>query len=57
MVHTMTVTGRATKTCTASRTPVTQTMKGNEKQFKLGRNSSYQGKFQWNFDRGKANLV
>ena len=53
----MTVTSRAKKTCTASRTPVTQTLKGNEKQFELGKNLSYQGKFQWNFDWGKANLV
>ena len=29
-----------------SRTPVTQTLKGNEKQFELVGNSSYRGKFQ-----------
>jgi len=29
-----------------SRTPVTQTLKGNEKQFELVENSSYRGKFQ-----------
>ena len=28
-----------------SRTPVTRTLKGNRKQFKLAGNSSYQGKF------------
>ena len=53
----MTVTSRATETCTASRTPVTKTLKRKEKQFELGRNSSHRGKFHWNFDRGKANLV
>ena len=41
----MTVTSRATETCTASRTPVTQTLKRKEKQFELGRNSSHRGKF------------
>ena len=40
-----------------SRTPVTQTLKGNKKQFKLAGNSSYRGKFQWNFDQGKGNFV
>ena len=40
-----------------SRTPVTRTLKGNEKQFELLRNSSYQSKFQWNCDQGKGNLV
>ena len=29
-----------------SRTPVTRTLKGNEKQFELVGNSSYRGKFQ-----------
>ena len=38
-----------------SRTPVTRTLKGNEKQFELAENSSYQGNFQWNFDQGKGN--
>ena len=32
-------------------------MKENEKQFELAGNSSYRGKFQWNFDQGKGNLV
>ena len=32
-------------------------MKGNEKQFELAGNSSYRGKFQWNFDQRKGNLV
>ena len=32
-------------------------MKGNEKQFELAWNSSYRGKFQWNFDQRKGNLV
>ena len=40
-----------------SRTPVSRTLKGNEKQFKLARNSSYRGKFQYNFDQGKENFV
>ena len=40
-----------------SRTPVTQTLKGNEKQSELAGNSSYWGKFQCNFDQGKGNLV
>lgn len=35
------------------RTPLTRTLKGNEKQ--LAGNSSYQGKFQRNFDQGKGN--
>ena len=39
-----------------SRIPVTRTLKGNEKQFELAGNSSYRGKFQWNFDQGKGNL-
>ena len=30
---------------------------GNEKQFELAGNLSYRGKFQWNFDQGKGNLV
>ena len=38
-----------------SRTTGTQTLKGNEKQFELAGNSSYQGKFQWNFDQGREN--
>ena len=40
-----------------SRTLVTQTLKGNEKQFELAGYSSYWAKFQWNFDQGKGNLV
>ena len=40
-----------------SRTLVTRTLKGNEKQFELAGNSSYQGEFQWNFDEGRGNLV
>ena len=40
-----------------SRTLVTRTLKGNEKWFKLAGNSSYRGKFQWNCDQGKGNLV
>lgn len=36
---------------------VTQTLKGNQKQFELAVNSSYQGKSQWNFDERKGNLV
>ena len=39
------------------RTPVTQTLKGNEKQLELVGNSSYRSKFQWNLDQGKGNLV
>ena len=39
-----------------SRTPVTQTLKGNKKQFELAGNSSYRGKFQWNFIKGKEIL-
>ena len=39
------------------RTPVTQTLKGNKKEFGFAGNSSYWGKFQWNFDQGKGNLV
>ena len=38
----------------SSRILVTRTLKGNEKQFELAGNSSYRGKFQWNFDQGKA---
>ena len=30
---------------------------GNEKQFESAGNLSYRGKFQWNFDQGKGNLV
>ena len=40
-----------------SRTPVTRTLEGNEKQFELAGNSSYRGKFQANFYLGKGNLV
>ena len=40
-----------------SRTPVTRTLMGNEKKFELLRNSSYQSKFQWNWDQGKGNLI
>ena len=36
---------------------VTRTLKGNEKQFELVRNSSYRSKFHWHFDQGKQNLV
>ena len=39
-----------------SRILVTRTLKGNVKQFELAGNSSYRGKFQWNFDQGKGNL-
>ena len=39
------------------RNPVTRTLKGNQKMFELAGNSSYRGKFQWNFDQGKGNLV
>ena len=38
-------------------TPVTRTLKGNEKLFELAGNSSYRCKFQWNFDQGKGNLL
>ena len=40
-----------------SRTPVTRTLEGNEKQFELAGNSSYRGKFQGSFYQGKGNLV
>ena len=40
-----------------SRTPVTRTLKGDEKEFEFTGNSNYQGKFQRNFDQGKGNLV
>ena len=40
-----------------SGTPVTRTLKGNEKQFELARNSNYRGTFQGNFYEGKGNLV
>ena len=33
------------------------TLKVYEKQLELVGNLSYQGKFQWNFDQGKGNLV
>ena len=36
---------------------VTRTLKRNEKLFKVVGNSSYWGKFQWNFDQGKGNWV
>ena len=39
------------------RTPVTRTVKGNEKQFELEGNASYRGKFQGHFDQGKGSLV
>ena len=39
------------------RTPVTRTLKRNKKHFESAGNSSYQGKFQGNFDQGKENLV
>ena len=40
-----------------SRTPVTRTLKGDEREFEFAGNSNYQGKFQRNFDQGKGNLV
>jgi len=36
-----------------SRTPVTRTLKGDEKEFEFAGNSNYRG----NFDQGKGNLV
>ena len=33
-----------------SRTPVSRTLKGNEKHFALAGNWSYRGRFQWHFD-------
>ena len=36
---------------------VTRTLKRNEKLFKVVGNSSYWGKFQWNFDEGKGNWI
>ena len=36
---------------------VTRTLKGNEERFELQGNLTYQGKFQYNFDQGKGNLV
>ena len=39
------------------KTPVTQTLKGNEKQLELAGNSCYHGKFSKNADQGKGNLV
>ena len=36
-----------------SRTQVTRTLKGNEKQFELARNSNYWDKFQYDLDQGK----
>ena len=42
---------------TYSSTPVTRTLKGNEKQFELAGNSNHQGKFKGNFDQGNGNLV
>ena len=48
---------RKVSVATASRTlPGTRTLTGKETQFELAGNSSYRGKFQWNFDQGKANL-
>ena len=38
-------------------TQVSQTLKGDEKQFWVRGNLSYRAKFQWNFDLGKENLV
>ena len=43
--------------CNYIKTPVTRTLKVNEKQFDLAGNSSYRSKFQWNFEQGKGNLV
>ena len=40
-----------------SRTLVTWTLKGKEKQFELAGSSIYQSKFQWNLGQGRANLV
>ena len=40
-----------------SRTLVTRTLKGDEKEFEFAGNSNYEGKFQRNFDQGKGNLV
>ena len=41
-----------------SRTSVTWlTLKRNKKQFEWAGNFSYWGKFQWNFDQGKGNIV
>ena len=36
-----------------SRAQVIQTLKENEKQFKLARNLNYRGKFQCDLDQGK----
>ena len=38
-------------------THVSQTLKGDEKQFWVRGNLSYRAKFQWNFDLGKENVV
>ena len=32
-------------------------LSNEEKQFALAGNSNYRGKFQWNLDQGKGNLV
>ena len=43
---------------TYSRTPVTRTLNGKEKQFEfIARNASYWGKFQGNFAQGKGSLI
>ena len=43
---------------TYSRTPVTRTLNGKEKQFEfIARNASYWGKFQGNFTQGKGSLI
>ena len=48
---------RISDLCNYIKPPVNRTLKGNDKQFDLARNSSYRSKFQWNFDQGKGNLV
>ena len=43
---------------TYSRTPVTRTLKGKEKQLEfIARNASYWGKFQGNLAQGKGSLI
>ena len=42
---------------TTSQQVTNLTLKVYEKQLELVGNLSYQGKFQWNFDQGKGNLV
>ena len=39
------------------KTPGTQTLRGNKKQFEFAGNLSHQGEFQCNFDQGNGNLV